>query len=167
VQTQAYAINDGGTVTGTAGTEGFVRARDGTITTFAVPGADETDPAAINVYGVVGGTYRNSDGSTHGFIRDASGNLTSFEFLRSGESGVLTGIDRRGDVVGWAVHGQQTAIYRSILRKSDGHLIRFDPKGGRGTSSAFAMNKEGDIAGSFGDPGNGYHGYLVHFRSVR
>jgi hypothetical protein len=167
VQTQAYSINDAGTVTGTAGTQGFVRTRDGTITTFAAPGADETDPVGINVHGVVAGTYRNSDGTTHGFIRDASGNVSSFEFLRGDESGVITGIDRKGNVVGWAVHGRQAAIYHSVLRKSNGQLIRFDPPGAKGTSSAFAMNKIGDVAGGFGDPGNGYHGYLVRFRKVR
>ena len=70
--TYAYSINASGVSTGhyypddyTA--HGVVRAADGTITEFDVPGF-ETTPLSINNSGAVTGYYAGSDGYPHGFI---------------------------------------------------------------------------------------------------
>jgi hypothetical protein len=48
---------------------GFVRARSGTITTFDVPGSTGKLGLAINPLGVITGTFFDSNGVPHGFVR--------------------------------------------------------------------------------------------------
>ncbi len=48
---------------------GFLRARDGTITTFVVPGANATDANSINPAGAITGWYYDASGLPHGFLR--------------------------------------------------------------------------------------------------
>src|SRR5579871_4335133 len=62
VNTNAIAINDSGVVVGTEigreiGSVAFVRTPDGTMTTFAIKGANGITPTGINSSGVVTGTY--------------------------------------------------------------------------------------------------------------
>jgi hypothetical protein len=40
-----------------------------TFTTFAVPGAVNTDPESINLSGTVTGYYSDENGQLHGFVR--------------------------------------------------------------------------------------------------
>jgi len=68
----AHGIAPDGTITGTqdiggSGEHGFVRARDGTITTFDVPGADGTRPNGINPNGTIMGFSIGA--SAHAFVR--------------------------------------------------------------------------------------------------
>src|SRR5438552_14348032 len=57
---------------------GFVRAVDGTITTFDVPGSVDTNARSINTNGTVTGDYH--DGSLgHGFVRAADGTIATFD----------------------------------------------------------------------------------------
>ena len=65
---------------------GFVRAPSGTIYTFDAPGADVTPgdnggtyPQSINLFGAISGYYRDANSVYHGFVRDASGAIRSFE----------------------------------------------------------------------------------------
>ena len=63
---------------------GWVRTRDGKITTFDVPGGGTgafqgTYTAGINLGGTVPGWVTDSDSVTHGFVRSPSGNLTTFD----------------------------------------------------------------------------------------
>jgi hypothetical protein len=85
------AINPVGTIAGTYIDEddvipggdairGFLRAKDGTITTFDVPSSAPyfTAPVAINPAGTVTGYY--SDGTReHGFIRTSNGTITTLD----------------------------------------------------------------------------------------
>ena len=48
---------------------GFVRAKDGTITTFDAPGSTGTFELAINPGGVITGAFSDASGATHGFVR--------------------------------------------------------------------------------------------------
>src|SRR5436853_342841 len=49
------------------------------ITSFDPPGSVGTFPSSINDAGEITGSYRTSDGAAHGFVRDASGTITSFD----------------------------------------------------------------------------------------
>jgi hypothetical protein len=49
----------------------------GNYTTFNVPGAIETNPAAINSSGAIAGAYFGD--KQMGFVRDTEGNITTFE----------------------------------------------------------------------------------------
>jgi hypothetical protein len=72
VYTTATSINDGSVITGsysglTLPIHGFVRAANGTITAFDVPGATQTTPSSINPSNEITGNWY--DGSAfHGFL---------------------------------------------------------------------------------------------------
>ena len=68
VSTDAYSINDTGTLTGVyadaAGkTHSFVRTAAGQITAFDVPGATATNAQGVNVVGIVAGYYSDASGT--------------------------------------------------------------------------------------------------------
>jgi hypothetical protein len=73
--TFADNINDHGAITGNyvdVGnlSHGFVRAPNGTITTFDVPGAAQgTYPYVNNFWGTIAGWYVDTNGVNHGFLR--------------------------------------------------------------------------------------------------
>jgi hypothetical protein len=48
---------------------GFVRASDGTITTFDPPGSVDTEPIGINPAGAISGFYLDASAVFHGFLR--------------------------------------------------------------------------------------------------
>ena len=87
---------------------GFVRAANGAITTFDVPGANMdlgfgTFPASINPSGKTTGVYYDADLVVHGYVRAANGAITTFsvpgagtgEFQGTGASN----INPSGDVI--------------------------------------------------------------------
>jgi hypothetical protein len=131
LNTFVSGVNDSGTVTGYAEndkcsrfgvfitctpsglTEGFVRTSDGTLTTFqgAKLDAFATLPTGINASGEITGSYFSITTSTleaHGFSRNASGVITSFDPPGSygttptsiNDSGVITGSFYPGEGVG-------------------------------------------------------------------
>jgi hypothetical protein len=89
-------------------TLGFLRAIDGTITTFGVPGAIFITPQAINPAGVIAGGFLTS--AFHGFLKTPDAALTAFDV--PGSFGTwATGINASGVNTGWyfdangAAHG--------------------------------------------------------------
>jgi hypothetical protein len=104
---QPLAINPAGAVTGdytdaNFSVHGFLRARDGTITTFDAPGAVfGTLPTAINPAGVVTGLSLTQT-SGHGFLRARDGTFTTFD--APGAVGTQpSGINPAGAVTGYYV----------------------------------------------------------------
>jgi hypothetical protein len=80
--TIAHHINNGGVVAGlwhdsNGGGHGFVRAKDGTITTFDAALSVYTDPEGINGNGDVVGWYYDANFVQHGFLRDRGGTIQS------------------------------------------------------------------------------------------
>jgi hypothetical protein len=99
--TNAININAGGVITGAwadsnYAVHGFVRAVDGTITEFDVPGAGGsgtfgTVPGSLNTWGGIAGLYQTTDGVIHGFQRTPDGTITSFDDPSAGTTGMLPG----------------------------------------------------------------------------
>jgi hypothetical protein len=63
---------------------GFVRAPNGDITTFDVPGAGTgsgqgTFGVGITPAGIATGAYLDGSGVFHGFVRDPKGGITTFD----------------------------------------------------------------------------------------
>lgn len=61
-----------------------MRAANGTITTFDVPGAGTgsgpgTEPYAINPAGEIAGWYTDASNVNHSFVRAAGGTITTFD----------------------------------------------------------------------------------------
>ncbi len=99
--TVAASINTGGVITGTwadsnFANHGFVRAADGTMTEFDVPGAGEqgtfgTVSGSINTGGTIAGLYQDANGIFHGFERSTSGSIASFDAPGAGTTGMFEG----------------------------------------------------------------------------
>src|SRR5437660_5278419 len=58
---------------------GFLRASDGTIITFDVPGSIATGPFSINAAGAITGEYLDASNRNHGFLRARDGTITTFD----------------------------------------------------------------------------------------
>jgi hypothetical protein len=58
---------------------GFVRAADGTITTFDPPGSVETCAVPISNKGLVAGFYQKGDRMYHGYVRKPDGTIKAFD----------------------------------------------------------------------------------------
>ena len=156
--TYAYSINAAGVITGAAsGTDtnvGFVRAADGTITTFTVD--DETVPTAINRNGLIAGYYCKMAGPCHGFLRKPNGKIISFDPAGSTYTLVFA-INNSGVITGtWS---DANSNFHGFVRAADGTITTFDPAGSIFTWPT-AINANGDIAGYYLDTQNNEHGFL-------
>jgi hypothetical protein len=126
--TIALGINDGGAIAGyyrdpsyvntIPGQHGFLRAPDGTISTFDVAGAQSTFATRINSAGTIMGFY--IDGSTvyHGFLRNTAGTITSFNApdagTASGQGTVGTSINSTESIAGYYV--DSSGVNHGFLR---------------------------------------------------
>jgi hypothetical protein len=98
---------------------GFVRAADGTFATFAAPavGSLETDgtfPESINTAGDIAGYYTDANGA-HGFVRDASGAIATFDVPGASQGTYAASINAAGTVAGYYFDssGEKTGIAAS------------------------------------------------------
>src|SRR6516225_7596574 len=137
--TLASFINPAGAITGlytdtNYAAHGFVRAPDGTITTFDAPGAGtgsgegtfvETPTGGINPVGEITGD--SCDAVTcHGFLRTPDGTITTFDppgsTLTNGN-----GINPAGAITGNDVDAG--GVFHGYLRSPDGSFTIFDAPG--------------------------------------
>jgi hypothetical protein len=108
------------------GQGGFLRRRDGSVTTFDYPSAvGSTNATGINTSGAVVGFYydaepRRGGSRAHGFVRDQNGSFSSFDYPSSTRT-FAHAINDAGDVVGVYETGERLA--RSFLRKADGSFV--------------------------------------------
>src|SRR5262245_43072594 len=85
VATLPFCINPAGVIAGeyfdaSFVPHGFVRARDGTFSTFEAPaGAIVIDPISINPPGVIVGSYLDASNVWHGFLRTRKDTITTFD----------------------------------------------------------------------------------------
>jgi len=113
--TAPSGINPAGAISGVyvnaSGVEhGFLRARDGTITTFDAPGAvNGTQPNGINPAGAIVGIAFDANFVNHGFLRAADGTFTAFD--PPGSTAPLgttaVGINPVGSIVGGYLMGSR------------------------------------------------------------
>ena len=157
--TSPISINTAGEIAGmyadgSAVRHGFIRAVDGTFTTFDVSEAGAgptlgTIPLSINSGGAVAGFYLDSNQLTNGFVRAANGVVTApidapdastigkskkgFNF-----SGTLVeAIQTAGDAVG--VYADTNGINHGFIRAASGTITEFDVTGA-GTTGLFPDN---------------------------
>jgi hypothetical protein len=165
-QTFSTSLNSKGEVVGSFSinqtTQGFLRAADGSFTTFFAPWADTapnvpsgTVATSINTRGEITGFYRDATFATRGFVRTQDGTFTKVDPPGSNSTNP-TCINSRGDITGWynvsgTIHG--------FLRVADGTITGFDPPGSRGTL-AQSIDQKGEITGAYGDATGLTHGFL-------
>ena len=159
--TEAYAINSSGVITGfwldTYGSRhGFVRDTQGNLNSFDPPGSYYTFSASINTSGTITGYFQASQYSPrHGFVRDPAGNITAFDPPGGyttpesiNDSGAITGFysDSNGE------HG--------FLRDPQGNITSVDAPGSTGTVSV-SINSGGAITGGYYNSGSNLpHGFV-------
>lgn len=138
----------------------FIRAADGTLTTFGVPGQRQTSPGfncALNDAGVLVGFYSSDFGiQRYGFMRSAEGVVTTFDVpgadltepncINSG--GVITGttVDSVGRV-------------HAFIRDSRGGITTFDAPGAVYGTSGRSINAGETVAGDYVDSNQITHGF--------
>jgi hypothetical protein len=154
--TRALAINSHGQITGvylqrnpTFIYRGFLRERNGTITTFDVNGLD-TIPTALNSQGQITG-YAGNDG----FLRQPDGSIVIFDGPNS-TSTQSTAINPKGQITG--VYLDASTIYHGFLRDKDGSIATVDVPNASNTYLT-GINPRGDITGWYSDA-SGVHGFV-------
>ncbi|TMB98590.1 MAG: hypothetical protein E6J42_05600 [Chloroflexi bacterium] len=145
---------------------GFLRAPDGTITSFRVPNpsgeAFNTEATSINPKGEITGLYHEFRTRTpHGFVRARDGMITTFDAPGAG-----TGFDKgtypdtnnpMGTITGFYYDAGRMG--HGFVRARDGTITSFDVPGASGTA-AFSINPEGTITGIYKDANQVIHGFL-------
>lgn len=110
--TQAFGIGADGSVVGVSGKGGFVRNPAGAIRILSLAGAAEFSPVGIDIGSrSIVGVYQESSGSIHGFLYRYAGSdptgtsdqisVTTIDYPGAFQT-LVTGINKSGQVVGWA-----------------------------------------------------------------
>jgi uncharacterized membrane protein len=132
----------------------FVVSKKGVFTSFDPPGAVSSAASAVNPSGAVVGTYADSGGVDHGYLRYHR-TFTTIDF----PGAILTfvgGNNAEGDVIGEYVDAANVA--HSFLL-SNGVFTSFDPPGAV-LSVASGINPGGVIVGIYLDSANVEHGFV-------
>ena len=155
---------------------GFLRAPDGQITTFSVPGAgnggsyqEGTFAWSHNERGEVAGYYIDNGMVAHGFLRLPDGDSREFNVdgagINSGQGTFATNINPEGEIAGYYIDSNN--VYHGFSRGRNGAIIPFDTPGagagpGQGTFTEFVdcLNPAGAIAGDYTDSNDVEHGFL-------
>ncbi len=172
----ADGLNDLGATAGWAvdtnfADHGWVRARNGNITTFDVPGGGTgagqgTVAGGINLGGTIPGWLIDEDSVFHGFVRAPDGDVTTFDVKGAGtgpgQGTYVETINVFGAITGQSVDG--SGVNHGFVRAPDGEITTFDVKGagtgpGQGTIGA-ANNDLGEVAGIYYDVNGVAHGFL-------
>ncbi|WP_348261138.1 hypothetical protein P8935_15160 [Telmatobacter sp. DSM 110680] len=177
--TEAAAINNRGAITGdvqdaNGGVHGYVRSAEGDYVEFDVSGANSapganclyyaggTCPQAINDLGVITGFYGDASGAFHGFVRNAGGEISTFDAPGAAGATFATSINVWGTITGYSFDEAGTG--HGFVRKSDGTITMFDDsEGGTGPGLGTfpdTINDEGAIAGVVADPAGFNHGFV-------
>jgi hypothetical protein len=172
--TLSLSINPAGATTGfywdaskLYGIHSFVRAADGTITTFDAPSVStgfETLSISINPAGTITGFYYDTNNGMHGFVRAADGTITTFDVHAPG-TGTGRGVGTRplcinpaGEISGFYWTGYEIA--HGFVRTADGTITTFDAPGTTGGTFALSINPRGEITGWYSGANGGRHGFL-------
>jgi predicted membrane protein len=179
-------LNPAGAISGTSLDDndvwhGFLRAPDGTITTFDVPGAGTeayqgTLDAGINQRGTIAGEMVDANNVAHGFVRTSDGTITTFDVPGAGTGpgdpgcsatdtcpGTVTeNINNSGAITG--KYNDDNSVSHGFLRLKSGLIITFDvPGAGTGSgqgSTGFCNNPVNAITGPYIDASDVSHGFL-------
>lgn len=158
--TSASGVNDAGVIVGsedsTGSPLGFIRAGNGTFTSFAVPGAGFTVLGDINNGGQMTGQFGPADFSVrHGFFTTGAV-VTAFDV--PGASKTLSfGINDNGLIVG--NYFDAGNVRHGFLRNTGGLFTSIDIPGAAAVF-AYGINNGGQIVGAYQTADLTYHGYL-------
>ena len=123
---------------------GFLRGRDGQVTTIDVPDAMVTLAFDLNDQGQIAGTYIDSGGRVRGFRRDRSGEITTIDAPGAVQTRVR-GINNRGQIAIDTVDAQ--LVHHGYLL-DHGRFTEIRPRGAAGNGSlATDVDDRGRVLG--------------------
>jgi hypothetical protein len=185
--TQAYSINNAGEIVGSYVDANFERHgfidNNGTFKEFDPPGAGTstaghkqgmsgTIPTGVDAAGVVVGTFTDTAGLRHGFVRHTDGTFKVFDgpgsaagqayipgtfpFNIGSSTGVVVGFD-----------ADANGFYHAFERSEAGTITEIKPPGAAASmltllpgAGAGGVNVYGDVAGGYSDANGVYHGFI-------
>ncbi len=130
----------------------------GEVTDFVVPGATFTSANAINDRGSVAGVYQLGDANNHGFIRDASGNLTFPIDYPGAANTILRGINGNGWIAGGYVDSALVQ-HGFVFRPPHGFASYTYPDAIFTTFEG--INDHNQICGQYKDAAGRRHGFIL------
>jgi hypothetical protein len=156
-----WSINNKGVIVGSyvdgnGVQHGFLRAGDGTFTTFDPPGAMRTNSNSINDKGETDGAYWDANNQKHGFFRAVDGTITTFDIQDCSDDYGIFRIDNGGHITGYCYDDEGNQHGFEWWPK--GKAIVFDPPGSTATWANGIGT--GEIAGYYADNNSILHGYL-------
>jgi hypothetical protein len=164
VNTQIVGINDKGEIAGGysdgVGNRGFIRATDGTITTFDPSAVGATTISGLSSKGAVAGTYNTNSTPQVGFVRERNGNILAPYTFPSSPGTTATGVNASNVVIGvydgsdYHGHGYVAA------GGPNGGYVSFDPPGSIATTP-ICINDAGVIAGDWEDTNQVIHAFVM------
>jgi hypothetical protein len=159
----AVGVNATGTVAGdfadVNGFHGYVWTSNGGFTSFDVPSSTATVVSGISDAGAIVGHYDDAGGARHGFVRDPSGTMSTFDPPGTGNGGTeAVGINKTGSSIGHFTDANSK--FHGFVRSASGAITTFDaPNAAEGTFPT-AINDEGRIAGYYSDALGRNHGFI-------
>jgi hypothetical protein len=176
--TLAISINTGGAIAGyyfVNGSvqpvyHGYVRSASGTITTFDAPGAGTSEdnvyvqgtfPLSINDNGTITGYYVDASDGFHGFVRSASGTITTLDAPGAGTgqsplNGYQLGtkalsVNNGGVITGYYIDPNEA--YHGFMVSASGAITTFNAPGAGTTDDTgtfpTSINNNGVIVGYY------------------
>jgi hypothetical protein len=153
------AVNSLGEVVGTyldadSNLQGFLLGEGGGITLLNPAGYQHVTPVAIDDGGRIVGHYLDGNqNKSYSFIRDTTGNYTTFGVPGSTVT-YATALDSKGTIIGQYTDAQGS--WKGFYRLRDGTIGLFDPAGSTDTYPT-GIGPQGEITGYFTDSD-----YFVH-----
>ena len=135
----------------------------GRYTTIDVPGATATNAISVNDFGVVVGSYTDTQGVSHGFI-DQGGVFTTVDDPQagtaSGQGTTVIAINEVGVLGG--VYIDANGVNHGFIERRGVFTTVDDPQAGTASGQgtvAFAINNRGIIVGIYADSHGTTHGF--------
>jgi hypothetical protein len=114
----------------------------------------------INDAGIAVGFYNDKNGNSHAYtLNQATGKFTAIRIV-PGRSVTASGINNKGDIVGFATSGSGSAATTSSWLLHNKHLRALQFPGGSDTQ-ALGINDKDQIVGSYDDSSGVMHGFLL------
>jgi predicted membrane protein len=121
-----------------------------TIVEFDAPNSIFTAAKSINSAGMIAGYYEDAQFTLHGFVRNTTGNITTFDVpgaaTGGGQGTVAAGINDSGQIAGWYNPSTAPETYKGFRRDASGKITIVNIPGSTATS-IYAINNTGQIAG--------------------
>ena len=162
LDTIPLGINNLGDICGTAvfsdSTQPAFLSVDRVITTFAVPGATATFAYQVNDSGQIVGSYTDSNGVSHGYMRDAAGALTYPIDVPGATETFVFGNNASNWVVGRYTDASDKTHGFFYVTPDD--ILTYDYPGATYTSLN-GINASGLICGYYKDAAGISHGFVA------